>query len=213
MKLITETLYESLEVITEGKDKTLYIRGPFAVSEAINGNRRKYGKSVMESAVSKYVADYVSKNRALGEMNHPDRLTVDPERACMLISELTWEGDIVMGKAKVLSTPMGDVLRGLIESGVNIGVSTRGAGSVIQREGYSEVDKDFMLTAVDAVFNPSGPGCFVQGIMEGVDWIYEGGIWKQQQLEQAKRVVESTPARRLPEVEVALFEQFLKSIK
>jgi hypothetical protein len=214
MKLITE-LYDEVEMITEGTGdkKDLYIQGIFAQSNIVNRNKRNYPKAHMESAVDKYVESYVSKNRALGELNHPQRMTVDPERACMLITELKWDRNNVMGKAKILSEGVGKVVRGLILDGVNIGVSTRGGASVSLREGVTYVGPDLTFSAIDVVTDPSGPDCFVNGIMEGVEWICESGVWKMEKIEQARETIIETPAAKLPQMSIELWESFLGKLQ
>ena len=173
MKLITETIDNPLSLLVEadvtGK-KHLYIQGPFAVAEAKNKNGRIYKKQILEGAISKYDSDYIKQGKALGEMNHPPRLNIDFERATHLITEMKQDGNVWIGKAKVLSTPMGKILEGLLESGVNVGVSTRGAGSITEANGIKHVGNDFFLTAVDVVSDPSGIGCSVNGIMEGFEY-------------------------------------------
>jgi hypothetical protein len=209
MKLITE-LYDEVELLTEGTgaDKQLYIQGIFAQSNIVNRNKRNYPKAHMESAIQKYVDGYVSKNRALGELNHPQRMQVDPERACMLIKELTWDGNNVIGKAKVLSEGVGKVVRGLILDGVNIGVSTRGGASVSLREGVTYVGPDLTFSAIDVVTDPSGPDCFVNGIMEGVEWICESGVWKMEKIEQVQEIIKETPSAKLPQMTLDVWEHF-----
>ena len=214
MKLITE-LYDEVELLTEGAGdkKDLYIHGIFAQANLVNRNKRNYPKAHMESAVSKYVENYVNKNRALGELNHPQRMTVDPERASHLITELKWDGDNVIGKAKVLSEGLGKVVRGLILDGVNIGVSTRGGASVSLREGVTYVGPDFTLSTIDVVTDPSGPDCFVNGIMEGVEWICESGIWRMETIAKAQEVVIATPAAKLPQMKIEMWESFVGKLQ
>jgi hypothetical protein len=209
MKLITE-LYDEVELLTEGTGdkKDLYIVGKFAQSNIVNRNKRNYPKPHMESAIAKYVDQYVTKNRALGELNHPQRMGVDPERACMLIKELTWEGNDVIGKAKILTEGVGKVVRGLILDGVNIGVSTRGGASVSLREGVTYVGPDLTFTAIDVVTDPSGPDCFVNGIMEGVEWICESGVWRMEKIEQAREIIKDTPSAKLPQMTIDIWESF-----
>jgi hypothetical protein len=209
MKLITE-LYDEVELLHEGADgkKDLYIHGIFAQADIVNRNKRNYPRAHMESAVNKYVENYVSKNRALGELNHPQRMTVDPERASHLITELKLEGKNVMGKAKVLSEGLGKVVRGLILDGVNIGVSTRGGASVSLREGVTYVGPDYTLSTIDVVTDPSGPDCFVNGIMEGVEWICESGIWRMETIEQAQQIVRETKKADIPAMSIDLWEKF-----
>lgn len=178
MKLITEQLFDPLSLITEADEtgkRHLYIQGPFAVSEQKNKNGRIYKRELLEQVIDKYNTNYIKANRALGEMNHPPRLNIDFERATHLVTEMKQDGNVWIGKAKVLKTPMGKVLEGLLESGVSVGVSTRGAGSLTESNGIKMVGNDFVMTAVDVVSDPSGlmangAGCFVQGIMEGVEF-------------------------------------------
>ena len=170
----------SIDLLHEdkGAGKQLYIEGIFAQSEVSNGNGRYYTKLVMENAVSKYNKQYVEARRALGELNHPSRPHVDPSEAAIIIESLTWRGNDVIGKAKVLSTPKGLIVKGLLEGGFAMGVSTRGMGSLKEQRGIKYVQKDFMLTAVDCVDNPSGPDCYVDPIMESVQWSQnEQGSW------------------------------------
>lgn len=178
MKLITEQLFDPLSLLLEADEsgkKHLFIQGPFAVSEQKNKNGRIYKRELLEKVIDKYNNEYIKPSRALGEMNHPPRLNIDFERATHLITEMKQDGNVWIGKAKVLKTPMGKVLEGLLESGVCVGVSTRGAGSITESNGTKMVGNDFIMTAVDVVSDPSGllangAGCFVQGIMEGVDF-------------------------------------------
>lgn len=214
MKLISEYITEPLSILTEGKgtEKTTYIAGPFAVAEQVNKNGRIYPQRVLESAVDRYNQDYVKTKRALGEMNHPPRLNVDFERATHLITELNWDKNVCYGKAKVLSTPMGKILEGLINSGVAVGVSTRGAGSIKESAGAKYVNDDFQLTAVDVVSDPSGPGCFVEGIMEGVEFVFVDGKFVEEDIEKTRKLIESTSLRNLQEAKVQAFQNFLKKI-
>ena len=224
LKLITEYYAEPMSLLTEadasGK-KHLYIQGPFAVSEVKNKNGRIYSKELLEKVIDKYNTDYIKPARALGELNHPPRLTVDFERATHLITEMKQDGNVWVGKAKVLKTPMGRILEGLLESGVAIGVSTRGAGSLIESKGIKTVGDDFMMTAVDCVSDPSGQyngkdglaGCFVQGIMEGISYTMtpDGAFIEQNIVELAKRDYDKkqlTEARKLE-----LFNKFISEIK
>lgn len=178
--------YGSVEAITEQTEtgKQLYIEGIFAQAELRNGNGRIYPKSVLEEAVRKYTDEYVNRRVALGEINHPSRPFVDPAEGAILIESLHWEGNNVIGKAKVLNTPKGQIIKGLLEGGYNLGVSTRGLGELKESNGMKIVES-FMLTAIDAVSNPSGPNCFVNPIMESVGWIQKDGVWVPVQ-EQSK---------------------------
>jgi len=215
MKLITEVNYEPMSILTEvdsSGNKFLKIVGPMAVAEQKNKNGRIYPRAVLESAVDKYVNDYVKTNRSPGEMNHPPRLTLDYERATHMVTKLTPDGNTWIGEAKVLTTPMGQVLKGLLESGVAIGVSTRGAGSITESGGIKTVGDDFFLTAIDAVSDPSGPGCFVNGIMEGYEYELDstGKIIQQNIAETAKKDYDKkrlTEARKLE-----LFNSFISQV-
>ncbi len=182
MYLLSENSTD-IEVLTESTDsgKQLYIEGVFMQAEVKNGNGRMYKKHILESAVNKYQDQFVSARRALGELNHPSRPFVDPSEAAIIIESLEWQGNNVIGKAKVLSTPKGQIVKGLLEGGFAMGVSTRGMGSIREQGGMKLVQSDFMLTAVDCVDNPSGPDCYVDPLMESTQWIQtEQGTWVPQ---------------------------------
>lgn len=210
MRLLTE-LNENIECLTEsaGNAKRTYIHGPFMTAEKTNRNGRVYPKAVLEQAVDTYKAEYVRNNRALGEMNHPSTPQVNPERACIKIESLDWNGNHVVGKAKVLSTPMGKILESLISDGVKIGVSSRAMGSLKESNGVKVVQNDLMLSAVDAVFDPSAHDAFVEGIMEGVEWVYESGLWKQVSIDAAKTRIKTASKRELEMVKLKVFEDFV----
>lgn len=215
MKLITEEI-ESVEVLTEtvnGK-KTLYIQGVFLQSECVNRNGRLYPFSIMEREVKRYNENYVQKGRALGELGHPDGPTVNLDRVSHKITSLTCEGKNFIGKAQILSTPMGKIAESLLNSGVCLGVSSRGIGSLREnRSGYKEVGEDFMLaTAADIVADPSAPDAFVQGIMEGVEWVYDASRndWL---IENTKNKINSLVDQKLLEdYKLSLFNEFLNSL-
>lgn len=174
MKLITETTFEVdvLEEATSG-NKDLYITGPFAQAEKKNRNGRIYPLSILEREINRYDREMIKTGRALGELEHPQSTEIDPRKASHRIVEMKKVGNDFIGKALVLDTTDGNIVRGLIKGGTNIGVSTRGVGSVTNRGGINEVNEDFRMLAVDVVMNPSGPDCFVNGIMEGVEYILE----------------------------------------
>jgi Prohead core protein serine protease len=216
MKLITEEI-EAVEVITESVNgkKTLYIQGPFLQTEVVNRNGRMYRMPVMEREVRRYTEQYVNKGRALGELGHPDGPTVNLDRVSHKIVSLQREGNNFIGKAQILSTPMGKIAESLLKEGVTLGVSSRGIGSVKQNnEGYSEVGEDFMLaTAADIVADPSAPDAFVQGIMEGKEWIWDGGILKEKAAENARRSINTLVDQGiLEEYKLSLFNEFLNSL-
>lgn len=221
LKLITEFYDDPMSLITEADNtgkKHLYIQGPFAVSEVKNKNGRIYSRSLLEKVIDKYSNDYIKPARALGEMNHPARLSIDFERATHLITEMKQDGNVWVGKAKVLKTPMGKILEGLIESGVNVGVSTRGAGSIIESNGVKTVGDDFMMSAVDVVSDPSamlhdGSGAFVKGILEGVSFTMtpQGNFIAETIVEEAKKAYDKK--RLTNEVKAELFRRFISEIK
>jgi hypothetical protein len=216
MKLITEEI-EKVEVITEGvgKNQKLYIQGPFLQAECINRNNRKYPIYVMEREVKRYTEQYVNKGRALGELGHPDGPTVNLDRVSHKIVSLEQRGNTFIGKAQILSTPMGKIAESLLNDGCCLGVSSRGIGSVKQTvEGYSEVGEDFMLaTAADIVADPSAPDAFVQGIMEGKEWVWDGGMLREKIAEQTKKRINTLVDQKvLEEYKLSLFNEFLTSL-
>jgi len=216
MKLIREEI-EKVEVITEEKNgkKTLYIQGPFLQTEQKNRNGRVYRLSVMEREVKRYTDDHIAKGRALGELGHPDGPTINLDRVSHKIVSLEQKGNDFIGKAQILSTPMGKIAESLLKEGVCLGVSSRGIGSLRQtREGYSEVGEDFMLaTAADIVADPSAPDAFVQGIMEGKEWVWEGGILREKYAEQTKRRINTlVDQKMLEDHKLNLFNDFLSNL-
>ena len=216
MKLIREEI-ESVEVITEsrGGKKTLYIKGPFLQTETVNRNQRMYRLPVMQKEVKRYTESYINKGRALGELGHPDGPTVNLDRVSHKIVSLEQKGNNFIGKAQILSTPMGKIAESLLKEGVTLGVSSRGIGSISQnREGFMEVGEDFMLaTAADIVADPSAPDAFVQGIMEGKEWVWEGGVLREKFAEQTKKAINTlVDQKRLEEHKLGLFDDFLKSL-
>jgi len=216
MKLIREEI-EKVEVLTEGtgKNQKLYIQGPFLQAECVNRNGRMYPYSIMEKEVKRYNEQYVEKGRALGELGHPDGPTVNLDRVSHKIVSLTCEGNNWIGKAQILSTPMGKIAESLLKDGVTLGVSSRGIGSLRENnKGYKEVGEDFMLaTAADIVADPSAPDAFVQGIMEGKEWVWDGGILREKLAETTKRRINNLVDQRvLEEHKLALFSEFLDSL-
>lgn len=205
--------FHILEEETNGK-KNLFIEGIFAQSDLKNKNGRFYPKPVMESAVEKYNTDWVSRNRAMGELSHPEnRPMVKPEFASHLITKFQMEGSNVIGKAKILNTPSGNVVKGLLEGGVQLGVSTRGLGSLVETAGVKRVQNDFMLTAVDIVSDPSGPDAWVNAINENKEWIFVDGIYVEKDIDAVKKVINESTVREIQEKALILFEDFLSKIK
>ncbi len=192
MKLITEEI-ESVEIITEEKDgkKTLYIQGPFLQAEVTNRNGRCYPIQILSREVDNYTKNFIAQGRALGELGHPDGPTVNLDRVSHMITSLKSEGNNFVGKAKILDTPMGNIAKSLLGEGVKLGVSSRGIGSLIERDGVKYIGDDFMLaTAADLVADPSAPDAFVQGIMEGKEWVWDGGKLKEINASITQRRVE-----------------------
>ena len=216
MKLIREEI-EKVEVITEGvgKEAKLYITGPFLQAECVNRNGRMYPMSIMEKEVRRYTEQYVNKGRALGELGHPDGPTVNLDRVSHKIVALEQKGNNFIGKAQIISTPMGKIAESLLKEGVCLGVSSRGIGSLRPtKEGYSQVGEDFMLaTAADIVADPSAPDAFVQGIMEGKEWVWEGGILREKFAAQTQRRINTlVDQKRLEEHKLDLFNEFLSNL-
>ena len=216
MKLIAEYTDQDLECIVEAKEgggKKYSIEGVFASAEQKNRNGRIYPRGVMESAVGKYVDEQVSKGRAVGELNHPDGPTVNLDKVSHKIESLDWKGNDVVGRAKILETPMGQIVKGLLDGGVRVGVSTRGMGSLQRGSGAMTVGPDFMLNAVDIVQDPSAPNAFVNGVMEGVEWVWNNGIIEARQIEQMETEIKKAPRKDLYEVQVREFKNFLSLLK
>lgn len=214
MKLIKEVV-EEVSYLTEEKDgkKSLFIEGPFLVSEAVNRNGRKYIRETMEKEVNRYTEEYINKNRAFGELGHPDTPNLNLDRISHLTVSLRQEGNVWIGKAKILDTPMGNIARNLIEGGGQLGVSSRGMGSLKSVNGINVVQDDFRLaTAADIVADPSAPGAFVQGIMEGKEWMLVNGVWTEQQLEMAKKEIRQASIKEIESVSLRIFENFIKKL-
>ena len=216
MKLIAEFTENNLEVLTEENDKgekTYAIEGIFMQANQKNRNGRIYPKDVMVEAVNKYDTEQVSKGRAVGELNHPEGPTVNLDKVSHKIESLNWKGDDVVGKATILETPMGQIVKGLLDGGVNLGVSTRGMGSLKNGNDAMIVQKDFMLNAVDIVQDPSAPSAFVNGVMEGVEWVWNNGIIEAQTIEQMETEIKKAPRSDLYETQVREFKNFLSLLK
>ena len=216
MKLIREEI-EKVEVITEEKNgkKLLYIQGPFLQTEQQNRNGRVYRLNVMEREVKRYHDQYICKGRALGELGHPDGPTINLDRVSHKIVSLEQKGNDFIGKAQILSTPMGKIAESLLNEGVTLGVSSRGIGSLRPtKEGYSEVGEDFMLaTAADIVADPSAPDAFVQGIMEGKEWVWDGGVLREKLATKTYKTINTlVDQRRLDEHKLNLFNEFLNNL-
>jgi hypothetical protein len=211
MKLIREEI-EAVELLVEENEgkKTFYIKGPFLQGDIKNRNGRIYESRVLAKEVARYHENFISRGRALGELGHPDGPTINLDRVSHNITELYQDGSNFIGKAKILNTPMGKIASGLLGDGVTLGVSSRGMGSLVQREGVNYVGEDFHLaTAADIVADPSAPDAFVQGIMEGKEWIYENGLLKEIDIERVKQTIDNAPAHRLNEAILEGFHDLL----
>jgi|TARA_B100000965_G_scaffold400211_1_gene421705 hypothetical protein len=214
MKLITENI-ESVELITEEKDgeKKLYIEGVFLQSEVKNRNGRVYPFKVLDNEVKRYHEEYIKPGRALGELGHPDGPTVNLDRVSHRIVSLKAEGNNFIGKAHILDTPNGKIAKSLLGEGVKLGVSSRGMGTLDKQEGVSYVMDDFMLaTAADIVADPSAPDAFVNGIMEGKEWVWNNGILKEQTVDKYQQAIKSASKGELEEKTLKVFEHFLSSL-
>ena len=215
MKLITESI-EDIQILEEESNgrKILHIEGVFLQGDIKNRNGRVYPFGVLEREVGRYNEQYVNVGRALGELGHPDGPTVNLDRVSHKIVSLKAEGSNFIGKAQILNTPMGNIAKSLLESGVKLGVSSRGMGSIEEKNGANYVRDDFMLaTAADIVADPSAPDAFVNGIMEGKEWCWEGGILRERDAEAAKRKINTlVDQKRLDEQKVDLFQNFLSNL-
>lgn len=216
MKLITEYTETDVQCIVEKKEdgsKNYIIEGVFAQAELKNRNGRVYPRSVMENAVDKYRTEQIITKRSVGELNHPEGPTVNLDKVSHLINELKFEGNSVMGRATILDTPNGQIVKGLLDGGVQLGVSTRGMGSLQNQGGVMVVKDDFVLNTVDIVQDPSAPTAFVNGIMEGVDWIWNNGILERQDIEKIETEIKNAPRADLYETQVREFKNFLSLMK
>ena len=215
MKLITEYVENNLEVIAEQKkngEKNYFIEGVFMQSNKKNRNGRVYEKATLENALEKYVTEQVKTGRAVGELNHPEGPTVNLDKVSHKINDLHWQGNDVVGKASILKTPMGKIVEGLLEGGVKLGVSSRGMGSLVSKNGAQYVGDDFMLSTIDIVQDPSAPSAFVNGVMEGVEWVWDNGLIRQQDIEVIETEIKRAPRKDLQEAEIRAFKNFLSKI-
>ena len=214
MKLISEEVQSAEYLVEETNGKKEYkIRGVFLQSEVKNRNGRVYPREVLVREVNRYNKDFVERKRAFGELGHPDGPTVNLERVSHMITKLTPNGKDFIGEAKIMNTPYGKIVKGLIDEGAQLGVSSRGMGSIMNRNGVNYVKDDFYLaTAADIVADPSAPDAFVEGIMEAKEWVWENGILKEKDIEAWKHQVRNAKQRALEEVKLKVFESFLKKL-
>ena len=215
MKLIREEIETAKVTITEGKNgkKNHFIEGVFLQGEIKNRNGRMYPISTLQREAVNYNKKYIEKGRALGELGHPDGPTINLDRVSHLITSLKQEGNNYVGKARLLDTPMGNIAKNLIYEGVKLGVSSRGLGTIRERDGVNVVMDDFMLaTAADIVADPSAPDAFVNGIMEGKEWIYNNGSVQEQKVEQIKKRIDNAALNQMEEVKLSAFSQYLQGL-
>ena len=215
MKLITETI-EDIEVLTEATSnggKAYKIRGVFMQADIKNRNGRVYPVETLAKEVKRYTSEFINKKRAFGELGHPDGPTVNLERVSHMITSLKPEGKNFVGEAKIMDTPYGKIVKNLIDEGAQLGVSSRGMGSIQQSQGKNIVGRDFYLaTAADIVADPSAPDAFVEGIMEGKEWVWDNGMLKSKSVEEYKEEIERTQRRELAEVKSKIFADFISKI-
>ena len=217
MKLIREVFDQTSYIVEEklGKGKTYFIEGVFLQSNLKNRNGRMYPESIMDKEVKRYAEEYVSKNRAYGELGHPDTPSINLDRVSHLIVDLRKEGTNYIGKAKILDTPMGQIAKGLLDGGASLGVSSRALGSLkSNNEGVQIVQDDFMLsTAADIVADPSAPDAFVRGIMESKEWVFVDGKFVEKHIDEVKRTIRQSSSRNLEEAKILAFQNFLSKIR
>jgi hypothetical protein len=215
MKLITEQI-EDIQLITEeseGGRKNYFIEGIFLQGNITNRNGRNYPVNILEREVAKYNESFITAGRALGELGHPDGPTINLDRVSHKIVSLQKEGNNFIGKAKLLETPMGKIAKSLLDDGVKLGVSSRGLGSIVEKDGINFVGEDFMLaTAADIVADPSAPDAFVEGIMEGREWIWESGMLREVEINQIKNYINESNRMDLQERKLKAFASFLKGL-
>ena len=215
MYLITETNHDNVRFISEANakgEKQYFIEGVFMQAEVKNRNGRVYPQEIMKNEIQRYSTEFVQKNRAMGELGHPEGPTVNLERVSHIIKSLRVEGKDVYGKAKILETPMGKIAKNLLNEGCMFGVSSRGMGTLQEKNGVNYVQDDFMLASVDIVADPSAPNAFVNGIMEGREWIWDNGVILEKQIAKYKKVISESAARNLEENALRVFQDFLSKL-
>ena len=213
MKLITEHTNE-IEYLVEGKGKEQYIKGIFMQSDIKNQNGRVYPHAVLKKEVNNFNNKYVKEGRALGELGHPMGPVINLDRVSHVIKELKEDGTNFIGKAKVMDTPNGKIVKNFISEGVKLGVSSRGMGSLKtnKKTGVNEVQKDFVLSTVDIVADPSAPDAFVNGIMEGKEWVWENGVIKEQDIDAMKKTIMKAKMKELEQKKLEVFTKFLQNL-
>jgi len=214
MKLITEEVQDAQYIVEEVNGKKQYkIKGVFLQADIKNRNGRVYPKEILQKEVSRYNREFVNKNRAFGELGHPDGPVVNLERVSHMITDLHPDGSNFVGEAKIMDTPYGKIVKNLISEGAQLGVSSRGMGSLVNRRGINEVGRDFYLaTAADIVADPSAPDAFVEGIMEGKEWVWDNGVIKQRDIEEYKKYIQEAKRLQLAEAKANVFKSFIEKL-
>ena len=215
MKLIREEIQDVKYLVETAKngEKTHFIEGIFMQAEKQNRNGRVYPMNILSKEADRYNREYVSKNRAFGELGHPENPQINLDRVSHMITKLYPDGTNFIGKAKILDTPNGKIVKSLLDGGASLGVSTRGVGSLRAHNGYQQVQDDFKLaTAADIVADPSAPDAFVQGIMEGKEWVFENGKWKEMHNERAKKLIREASRHDVEEVALRIFENYISKL-
>ena len=214
MKLISEEISNAEMLVEEANGKKNYkIRGVFLQSDIKNRNGRIYENDILQKEVKRYNQEFINKKRAFGELGHPDGPTVNLERVSHMITKLQPEGKNFIGEAKIMDTPYGKIVKGLIDEGAQLGVSSRGMGSLVQKNGANYVGKDFYLaTAADIVADPSAPDAFVEGIMENKEWVWDNGVIKAQDIEEYKEHIQEAKRLKLAEAKVKVFKNFIEKL-
>lgn len=214
MKLITETV-EDTETLVESNEaggKNYFIKGVMMEANTVNRNGRMYESTILMAEAKRYTTEYVDKKRALGELNHPSGPTVNLDRVSHLITSLSENGNQVYGKAKILDTPMGRIVKNLIDEGAKLGVSSRGMGSLEKKNGVNYVKEDFTLAAIDIVADPSAPNAFVNGILEGREWVWNNGFLEEKVIAKYEKQLKKTSPKKLEENAIKLFSDFLRRL-
>jgi hypothetical protein len=214
MKLITETIEDTQTLVesNEAGGKNYFIKGVMMEANTVNRNGRLYESKILIKEARRYTTEYVDKKRAMGELNHPSGPTVNLDRVSHIVTSLNESGNQIYGKAKVIDTPMGRIVKNLIDEGAKLGVSTRGMGSLEKRNGVNYVKEDFTLAAIDIVADPSAPNAFVNGILEGKEWIWDNGFLVEKEIASYQKQLKRTPRRKLEENAIRLFSDFLRRI-
>ena len=214
MKLISEEIQNAEMLVEETNGKKNYkIKGVFLQSDIKNRNGRIYENDILQKEVKRYNQEFINKKRAFGELGHPDGPTVNLERVSHMITKLEPEGKNFIGEAKIMDTPYGKIVKGLIDEGAQLGVSSRGMGSLVQKNGANYVGKDFYLaTAADIVADPSAPDAFVEGIMENKEWVWDNGVIKAQDIEEYKEHIKEAKRLKLAEAKVKVFKNFIEKL-